>query len=137
MRSVEEQISLIERGVVDFHSREELVGKLTKSLETGVPLTIKAGFDPTAPDLHLGHTVLIQKLQHVTLTFQNIDSCEIGISDIDHYYEYLGGVSKTVEHGADLGKVQEWLGHANVSTTRLYDRRKSRPEESPTFRVKY
>ena len=37
-------------------------------------------------------------LQHVTLTFQNIDSCEIGISDIDHYYEYLGGVSKTVEH---------------------------------------
>jgi magnesium chelatase subunit H len=36
-------------------------------------------------------------LQHVTLTFQNIDSCEIGISDIDHYYEYLGGVSKTVE----------------------------------------
>ncbi len=36
-------------------------------------------------------------LKHVTLTFQNIDSCEIGISDIDHYYEYLGGVSKTVE----------------------------------------
>ncbi len=37
-------------------------------------------------------------LKHVTLTFQNIDSYEIGISDIDHYYEYLGGVSKTVEH---------------------------------------
>ncbi|TLU87690.1 MAG: magnesium chelatase subunit H [Chlorobium sp.] len=37
-------------------------------------------------------------LRHVTLTFQNIDSYEIGISDIDHYYEYLGGVSKTVEH---------------------------------------
>jgi len=37
-------------------------------------------------------------LKHVTLTFQNIDSFEIGISDIDHYYEYLGGVSKTVEH---------------------------------------
>jgi len=42
-------------------------------------------------------------LQHVTLTFQNIDSYEIGISDIDHYYEYLGGVSKTVEH---LSKVK-------------------------------
>lgn len=64
MKSVQEQISLIERGAVDFHSREDLVRKLTKSLETGVPLRIKAGFDPTAPDLHLGHTVLIQKLRH-------------------------------------------------------------------------
>jgi tyrosyl-tRNA synthetase len=67
MKSVEEQIALIERGAVDFHSREDLVRKLTRSLETGVPLTIKAGFDPTAPDLHLGHTVLIQKLRHFQL----------------------------------------------------------------------
>lgn len=64
MKSVEEQIALIERGAVDFHSREDLVEKITRSLETGVPLIIKAGFDPTAPDLHLGHTVLIQKLRH-------------------------------------------------------------------------
>lgn len=64
MKSVAEQIALIERGAVDFHSREDLVKKLTRSLETGKPLTIKAGFDPTAPDLHLGHTVLIQKLRH-------------------------------------------------------------------------
>ena len=64
MKSVEEQIALIERGAVDFHSREDLIRKLARSLETGVPLTIKAGFDPTAPDLHLGHTVLIQKLRH-------------------------------------------------------------------------
>nr|WP_324292479.1 tyrosine--tRNA ligase [uncultured Desulfobulbus sp.] len=67
MKSVAEQIALIERGAVDFHSKEDLVKKLTRSLDTGVPLIIKAGFDPTAPDLHLGHTVLIQKLRHFQL----------------------------------------------------------------------
>jgi len=38
---------------------------------------------------------------------------------------------------ADIAEVQEWLGHSNVSTTRLYDKRKSRPEDSPTFKVTY
>ena len=40
-------------------------------------------------------------------------------------------------HQADIAKVQEWLGHANISTTRVYDRRGSKPEDSPTFRVTY
>lgn len=64
MNSVEQQLELIERGAVDCISREELKRKLEKSEETGIPLKIKAGFDPTAPDLHLGHTVLLQKLKH-------------------------------------------------------------------------
>jgi site-specific recombinase XerD len=45
--------------------------------------------------------------------------------------------TNALEHQADIAYVQEWLGHANISTTRLYDRRRSRPEDSPTFRVKY
>jgi tyrosyl-tRNA synthetase len=64
MASIEEQLALIERGAVDLIAREELVKKLKRSEETGIPLKIKAGFDPTAPDLHLGHTVLLQKLKH-------------------------------------------------------------------------
>lgn len=64
MKSVAEQMQLIERGAVDVISRDDLQAKLARSLETGKPLLIKAGFDPTAPDLHLGHTVLLQKLRH-------------------------------------------------------------------------
>ncbi len=42
-----------------------------------------------------------------------------------------------LEHGSDIARVQEWLRHANVSTTRLYDKRQSRPEDSPTLAVRY
>lgn len=64
MLPVEEQLALIERGIEDLISREDLTAKLARSLKTGIPLKVKAGFDPTAPDLHLGHTVLLQKLRH-------------------------------------------------------------------------
>ncbi len=64
MISLEEQLKLIKRGTEEIIVESELKEKLKKSLETGIPLRIKAGFDPTAPDLHLGHTVLMQKLKH-------------------------------------------------------------------------
>ena len=59
MLSPEEQLGIIKRGVVEIIEEEELL----KKLKEGRPLRIKAGFDPTAPDLHLGHTVLLQKLR--------------------------------------------------------------------------
>ncbi len=64
MATIDEQIALLARGTVDFVSRDELEKKLKKSEESGKPLVVKAGFDPTAPDLHLGHTVLLQKMKH-------------------------------------------------------------------------
>jgi tyrosyl-tRNA synthetase len=59
----EEQIEIIKRGTAEIISEGELLEKLKKSLETKKPLRIKAGFDPTAPDLHLGHSVLLKKLR--------------------------------------------------------------------------
>jgi tyrosyl-tRNA synthetase len=60
---VAEQLALLERGVVDFHVRAELEERLEQSRASGRPIRVKAGFDPTRPDLHLGHTVLLQKMR--------------------------------------------------------------------------
>jgi tyrosyl-tRNA synthetase len=59
-----EQIDLITRGTVEIISIEEMEKKIDRSIKEKKPLIVKAGFDPTAPDLHLGHTVLIHKLRH-------------------------------------------------------------------------
>ncbi|MCI5132976.1 MAG: tyrosine--tRNA ligase, partial [Candidatus Electrothrix sp. EH2] len=63
MKSVEEQRALIERGCAELISQEDLKKKLEKAIKKDEPLIVKAGFDPTAPDLHLGHTVLLQKMR--------------------------------------------------------------------------
>lgn len=75
-----------------------------------------------------------------------------GIYAVVSYYARLAGIhvqglgvhglrataaTNALEHEADIAKVQQWLGHANISTTRIYDRREHRPEDSPTYRVKY
>ena len=60
---IEKQIEIIKRGAVDIISEDELRKKLQQSVKLKRPLKIKAGFDPTAPDLHLGHTVLLRKLR--------------------------------------------------------------------------
>lgn len=64
---------------------------------------------------------------------------QVGISGDNMGPHALRATAATcaLEHQADIAKVQEWLGHANISTTRVYDRRGSKPEDSPTFRVQY
>ncbi|HSB16260.1 MAG TPA: tyrosine--tRNA ligase [Bryobacteraceae bacterium] len=61
---VDEQFAYLRKGFVEVIREEELRERLTASLSTGRPLKVKVGFDPTAPDLHLGHTVLIRKMKH-------------------------------------------------------------------------
>src|SRR5438132_13374393 len=64
---VEEQLAHIRRGSVEIIREEELAEKLKRAQKTGTALRVKAGFDPTAPDLHVGHTVLIRKMRHFQL----------------------------------------------------------------------
>jgi len=61
---IEQQLERIRRGAVEIIREEELVEKLKRAQKTGKPLRVKAGFDPTAPDIHVGHTVLIRKMKH-------------------------------------------------------------------------
>src|SRR5438034_7005019 len=61
---IEEQLEHIRRGAVEIIREEELEEKLKRAQKTGKPLRVKAGFDPTAPDIHFGHTVLIRKMKH-------------------------------------------------------------------------
>src|ERR1700686_4318203 len=61
---VEEQLAYIKKGAAEIVKESELRAKLERSLKTGKPLRVKLGMDPTAPDLHLGHTVLLRKFKH-------------------------------------------------------------------------
>jgi len=62
--TIDEQIALLTKGTVDCVPEGELRRKLERAEKTGRPLRVKAGFDPTAPDIHVGHTVLIRKMRH-------------------------------------------------------------------------
>lgn len=92
MKALDEQLALIKRGSVEIIQEKELKAKLEKSTKTKRPLVVKAGFDPTAPDIHLGHTVLLRKMRH----FQNLGHKVTFL--IGDYTAMIGdpsGVSKT------------------------------------------
>jgi tyrosyl-tRNA synthetase len=69
MLILEEQLKVIKRGTVEIIPEEELISKLKESIQKNKPLRIKQGYDPTAPDIHLGHTVCLRKLRQ----FQQLD----------------------------------------------------------------
>jgi len=64
IKAVEEQLAYLRKGCVDLIQEDELRAKIGRSLREKKPLTVKVGFDPTAPDIHLGHTVLLRKMKH-------------------------------------------------------------------------
>jgi tyrosyl-tRNA synthetase len=64
IKAVEEQLEYLRKGCVDLIQEDEFRAKIARSLREKKPLTVKVGFDPTAPDIHLGHTVLLRKMKH-------------------------------------------------------------------------
>ena len=64
MLPIDEQITYLKKGLAEIIREEDLRERLTQAAQAGRPLRVKAGFDPTAPDLHLGHTVLLRKMKH-------------------------------------------------------------------------
>ncbi len=64
---IQQEITELKKGIIDLHTEEDLAKKLKRYHETNKPLIIKAGFDPTAPDIHLGHTVLMNKMRQFQL----------------------------------------------------------------------
>ncbi|MBI2340652.1 MAG: tyrosine--tRNA ligase [Deltaproteobacteria bacterium] len=117
MKPIPEQLSLIKRGVVELITEKELAAKLKK----GKPLRIKAGFDPTAPDLHLGHTVLLNKLRQ----FQELGHQVIFlIGDFTGMVGDPSGVSET-RKVMTAEQVKENAGTYESQVFKILDRKKT------------
>jgi site-specific recombinase XerD len=68
----------------------------------------------------------------IVCTYSNALGFKVGVHSLR-----ATAATNALDHEADIAKVQEWLGHANIATTKIYDRRRTRPEDSPTFKVRY
>lgn len=80
----------------------------------------------------LGKAITPDAIYKIVRAYSN----ELGFSIGAHALRATAATN-ALDHQADIAKVQEWLGHANIATTRIYDHRKTRPEDSPTFKVNY
>ncbi|MDP2943923.1 MAG: tyrosine--tRNA ligase [Candidatus Omnitrophota bacterium] len=105
-RNINQQLEIIKRGATEIISEEELIQKLKESIDENRPLRIKAGFDPTAPDIHLGHTVLLKKLRQ----FQ----------DLGHrIYFLIGDFTGTIGDPSGQDKIRKRLTEEEVNKNAL------------------
>src|SRR6185436_12442691 len=111
--TIDEQISLLRKGTVDCIPEDELRRKLDRSAKAGKPLRVKAGFDPTAPDIHLGHTVLIRKMKH----FQDLGHTAIFL--IGDFTGLIGDPSGRSATRKQLTK-EEVLENAETYKTQIF-----------------
>ena len=135
---VDEQMDLLEKGAAEIIRVSDLRERLDESIKTGRPLRVKAGFDPTAPDLHLGHTVLMRKLRHFqqlghTVIFlvgdftsligdptgKNVTRKQLTREQIDEYAKtYQEQVFKILDaEKTEVRYNSEWLGNLGYEGT--------------------
>ena len=135
---VDEQMDLLEKGAAEIIRVSDLRERLDESIKTGRPLRVKAGFDPTAPDLHLGHTVLLRKLRHFqqlghTVIFlvgdftsligdptgKNVTRKQLTREQIDEYAKtYQEQVFKILDaEKTEVRYNSEWLGNLGYEGT--------------------
>ena len=101
MRTAREQLEILKRGTIEIIDEKDLLAKLEKSVATGVPLRVKLGVDPTAPDVHLGHTVVMRKLRQ----FQDLGHQAVLI---------VGDYTATVGDPSGKTKARPRLSHEEV-----------------------
>ena len=111
--TIDEQIAFIKKGAVDFIREEDLRKKLERSAKTGKPLRIKLGADPTAPDIHLGHTVVIRKLR----AFQELGHTAIFL--IGDFTGMIGDPSGKSQTRPPLSR-EEILQNAETYKTQIF-----------------
>jgi tyrosyl-tRNA synthetase len=124
MRDVSTQLEVIRRGTEQIIPEDELVSKLERSIKTNTPLRVKQGFDPTAPDIHLGHTVTINKLKQ----FQDLGHEVIFL--IGDFTGMIGDPSGKLESRKQMTR-EEVLENAETYKEQIYkilDPRKTRIE---------
>jgi len=129
MRDVSAQLEVIRRGIEQIIPEDELIAKLERSVKTETPLRIKQGFDPTAPDIHLGHTVTINKLKQ----FQDLGHEVIFL--IGDFTGMIGDPSGKMESRRQMTR-EEVLANAETYKEQIYkilDPRKTRIEFNSTW----
>lgn len=116
---------LIEEYLVEAGHREDLKGPLFRPVRNNRTGELNRPLDPNSV------------YRNIVMHYGRATGLSVDVNGLCVHSMRATAATNALQHDADISKVQEWLGHANVATTRLYDRRKTRPEDSPTFRVKY
>ena len=124
-KDITKQLELIKRGTVEIIQTGELKKKLERAIKNNKPLVIKAGFDPTAPDIHLGHTVLLRKLRH----FQ----------DLGHKVVFLiGDYTATIGDPSGQSKTRPRLTNEEIAqNAKTYERQVSKVLDMDKLEIRF